>query len=182
MTSGIPQRSVFGPVLFNICVSNKDSGIECTLSCFAKDTKLCGAVDMPEEGDTIQRDLDRLEKWAHANLRKFNKAKCKVLHMDQGKAKHKYRLGEAWIVSSPGKKDLGMLVDEKRNVTQQCVLATQKANHILGCTKRNMASRWREVIVPLCSGDTPPGVLHPAVDPCIQLWSPQHRKDGDLLE
>jgi len=66
---------------FNIFVGNTDSGIECTLSEFASDTKLCGAIDMLEGRDAIQRDLDGLERWACVNLSKFNKAKGKVLHM-----------------------------------------------------------------------------------------------------
>ncbi|GAB0176117.1 cAMP-dependent protein kinase inhibitor alpha [Grus japonensis] len=158
-------------------VGDMDNGIECPLSKFANDTKLCGAINTLEGRDAVQRDLDRLERWAHANHVKFNKAKCKVLHVGQGNPKHNYRLGGEWIESSPEEKDLEMLVDEKLNTTQQCALEAQKANCILGCIKKSMTSRSREVILPLYSA-----LMRPHIEYCVQLWSSQHKKDMELLE
>jgi len=80
----------------------------------------------------------------------------------QDNPKHKYRLSRKWLKSRP-EEDLGVLVDEKLNVSRQCVLAAQKSSRILDCIKRSMASRLREV--------------H-----CVQLWSPQYKKDVDVLE
>ena len=80
---------------------------------------------------------------------RFNKSKCKDLHLGHSNNHYPYKLGDERIEKSPVEKDLGVLVDEKLGMSQQCVLAAWKANCVLGCIKKGVASREREVNVPL---------------------------------
>ncbi|TRZ08585.1 hypothetical protein HGM15179_018521 [Zosterops borbonicus] len=72
-------------------------------------------------------------------------------------------------MKGPSEKDFGVLVDERLDISQQCVLTAQKANHVMGCIQSTVASRVKEGILPLYSGEIPPEVLHPALGSSAQV-------------
>ena len=68
-------------------------------------------------------------------------------------------------------------MDGKLDTSKKCAPSAQKVNHTLGCNKRSVASRVREVILSICSA-----LVRPHLEYCIQMWSPRYRRDMDLLE
>jgi len=104
---------------------------------------------------------------------KFNKGKCKVLHLRR--SLHQHRLGVDLLQSSSAESDLGVLVDDNLTMSQQCALVAKKAR-ILRCIRRTVASRSREVLLPLYSA-----LVRLHLEYCVQFWTLQFKKD-ELLE
>lgn len=90
------------------------------------------------------------------NTIRFNKAKCKVLCLAWGSPQHPYRLGDEQTKSSPAEKDLGVLMEERLDMTQQCAETSSQSKKqacVLGCMQSSLASTWKEGIL-LCPHDT----------------------------
>ncbi|KAJ7420843.1 hypothetical protein WISP_46355 [Willisornis vidua] len=108
---------------------------------------------------------------------RFNKAQFKVLHLCKGNPHYEYRLEDEGIENSLAEKDLGVLMDDKLDMSWQCALPAEQANCVLGYIKSSVANRSREVILALYSV-----LMKSRLEYCFQLWSPQHKERHGLLE
>ncbi|KAK4805526.1 hypothetical protein QYF61_004466 [Mycteria americana] len=131
---------------------------------------LSGAADTPEGWDVIQRHLDKLEKWACVNFMRFHKAKCRVLHLGRDIPCFQYRLGDDVIESSPAEKDLGVLMERKAGHEPRTCARSPQGQLYPGLhpKKRGQQVEGGDSAPLLCSGETPPGVLHPVLEPSGQ--------------
>lgn len=177
VSSGVPQGSVLGPLLFLIYINDLDCGIASKISKFADDTKLGGKALTSEDCEVIQSDLDKLSAWSRKWLLEFNKDKCKVMHVGYNNKKYNYSLQGRNLIKSSEEKDLGIKITSDLKSSVQCLAASRKANSVLGFIARNFECKTPEVITRLFTS-----LVRPHLEYAIQFWSPCFQKDEKKLE
>ncbi|CAM4576074.1 unnamed protein product [Caretta caretta] len=177
VTSGVPQGSVLGPILFHLFIIDLGTKSWNVLIKFADDTKLGGIANTEKDRDIIQEDLDDLVNWSNSNRMKFNSEKCKIMNLGINNKNFCYKLGTHHLEVTEEEKDLGILVDHRMSMSRQCDMAVKKANAVLGCIRRGISSRYKQVLVPLYKA-----LVRPHLEYCVQFWSPMFKKYEFKLE
>ena len=177
VTSGVPQGSVLGPVLFLIYINDIDSNLISTIGKFADDTKMCKSVSSAEGVQKLRDDLVKLGNWADDWQMSFNTDKCSVIHLGNENLKHKYSLCGSVLRDSTKERDLGIIVDSSMKFTEQCNTAIKNANSTLGLIRRTIKYKSQNIITKLYKA-----LVRPKLEYCVQAWRPYLKKNIDNLE
>ena len=149
VVSGIPQGSVLGPLLFVIYINDIPNGIQSLMKIFADDTKMYRALKTPADNIDLQNDIFTIENWSKQWQMPFNVPKCHALHLGFNNQKLDYSVNSTGIESVKTEKDLGIVIDEKLDFNIHVLEMVKKANRSLGCIRRTIKYKDREIVLPL---------------------------------
>lgn len=176
VTSGVPQGSVLGPILFLIYVNDLPPLMMCKVVMFADDIKLWTRIKSVDDCLVLQRDLDTLHDWSISNKLPFNFTKCKMLQVGK-KFDFTYHLGLQELVWSSAEKDLGVWICSNLKSNTQSQAVFKRTSRLLGILRR-IFGRFSPITLPRILNT----YLRPSMEYAIQAWAPWMRKDVSLLD
>ena len=177
VTSGVPQGSVLGPVLFLVFINDLDAGISSSILKFADDTKLFSEVNSVADAERLQQDLNKLQEWAKTWQMQFNASKCKVIHFGGKNPTSIYTMNGHTLEETSIERDLGIQISSNLKASQHCLQAYSNANRMLGLMKRTFVERSPGILTRVYKS-----IVRPHLEYSISAWNPHYRKDKDLLE
>ena len=181
VTSGVPQGSVLGPILFVCYINDMPEVVKALLYLYADDAKLMREVNEDTEVRYLQEDMGELQLWTDESLLRYNSAKCKVLHLGSRNMRGRYFVNvkeEAQeLTPSDLEKDLGVWVDEGLKFDKHINKTVTRANQILGLINRTFSYKDINVIKKLYTS-----LVRPHLEYCNVVWSPRYKKDVQIIE
>ena len=183
VTSGVPQGSCLGPVLFVIFINDLPDVVESLCQMYADDTKVFSNAGNQQLRDQIQKDLDNLVDWADKWQMRFNADKCHVVHMGFNNINQEYymknhdSLDRTRLKSTLEEKDLGVLVDNELSFVKHIAAQVGKANRVLGQIRRTFSYLDKNMMRQLFIA-----FVRPHLEFGNVVWSPHHKKYIDMIE
>ena len=181
VTSGIPQGSVLGPILFNIFINDLPSTVDSHMKLFADDTKLYRIVDSKADSELLQKDINTVADWSIKWQLPFNESKCKVVHYGKKNQEFDYTLPTGktatTVTSDTEEKDLGVLFQQDLSFSNHVADAAKRANIKLGLIKRSFSTLQKKGFLCLYKS-----IIRPTLEYCNSVWCPILKRDEDILE
>jgi len=182
VTSGVPQGSVLGPLLFLLYINDLPGLWTNKSKFYADDGKIIGQVGTEEGVRTVQNDLDAVSDWVLDWLMQLNCEKCAVVHIGKRNPNSTYTIRKpdgirVELRKSEGERDLGVRLDNELGFSQHIRAVTSKANSMIGMLKNAFVCRdselWKKLYVSL---------IRPHLEYAVSVWNPRLRRDIDALE
>ena len=177
VTSGVPQGSVIGPILFLVYINDLPSLIRSYCKVFADDTKFYGQASTSEECQILQDDLDRAMKWADEWKMEFHPQKCHILHFGKKNQHFKYTIGDNVISPVTEEKDLGVTISQDLKWSKHISDVVTKANRMVGLVKHTFSYMDKDMFMTVYKT-----LIRPLLEYNPQIWNPHYAKDITALE
>ena len=186
VTSGVPQGSVLGPILFLIYINDLPLNVISPLSLFADDSKLFSRIvtkkkkSKAEDRDgtiDLQNDLNKVVDWAKKWKMEFNVDKCKIMHLGHRNPGNIYKMNDTELTVTDEEKDLGVLIDNKLDFGKHIKNIVGRANRVLGMIRISFVCLNIPMFLNMYTA-----LVRPLLEYCVQVWSPYKSKYIKLLE
>jgi hypothetical protein len=176
--SGVPQSTIFGPILFLIYINDLPDDITSVIRLFADDTEVYRVLK-DTDGNELQMDLDKMSNWANTWQLRFNSAKCEVMRIThrQDFSTPVYYLSAKKLKVVNQFKDLGIIISNHLTWSDQVNSVVNKANRVLGIIKRTVGTSNMKVFMLLYKT-----LVRPILEYAVPMWSPYLVKDVKALE
>ena len=181
VTSGVPQGSILGPLLFLIYINDLPDMCKSSVYMFADDTKLFRQIKSKVDNQHLQDDINTLCNWSSKWLLKFNEDKCKILSLNQRFHKTYYMSSNAQLKSclksTSCEKDLGIFIDKKLDFNYHITQIVKAANQKLGIIKRSFNYLDNNMFLKLYKA-----LIRPQIEYGNTIWHPHWKKDIEQVE
>jgi hypothetical protein len=178
-TSGIPQGSVLGSMLFGLYTNDLPDAVESEAYLFADDTNIFRSINSIDDQQILQNDLIKLENWSDKCLLKFHPEKCKHMNMHRTPKEEevKYNLLGQEISKVKDEKDIGVLIDDELSFDKHICEMVSKANSIFAALRRTFRNLTADIFLPLCKT-----LVRTHLDYVSSVWAPCKKKYIDKIE
>ena len=180
VTSGVPQGSVLGPVLFLIYINTLDLYVKDfsdIISKFADDSKVGKIIRDQSDNLRLQSAIDELCKWATDWQMQFNATKCSVMHFGHRNPEYNYTMYDNPLMATDKEKDVGVIISKNLKPNNHVLKAASTANRVLGLISRSIHFRDKKVWI-----DMYKTYVRPHLEYAVQCWSPWSNADIRSLE